>query len=118
MANLTDRAAARRVLTASLVGTSVEFYDFYIYATAAALVFGPQFFPASSPSAQLMQSYATFALAFIARPLLHPTPRAMPAARAVAVARIPAIQILAVRFIEAPPFLRPARAQPDPVRTR
>ncbi|HWA23268.1 MAG TPA: MFS transporter, partial [Caulobacterales bacterium] len=69
MANLTDRAATRRVLTASLVGTSVEFYDFYIYATAAALVFGPQFFPASSPSAQLMQSYATFALAFIARPI-------------------------------------------------
>ena len=38
--------AQRRVLTASLVGTSIEFYDFYIYATAAALVFGPLFFPA------------------------------------------------------------------------
>jgi MFS family permease len=69
MANTTDRASTRRVLTASLVGTSVEFYDFYIYATAASLVFGPQFFPTSSPSAQLMQSYATFALAFIARPI-------------------------------------------------
>ncbi len=57
------------MLTASLVGTAVEFYDFYIYATAAALVFGPQFFPASSPSAQLMASYATFSLAFIARPV-------------------------------------------------
>ena len=42
----------RRVLVASLVGTAVEFYDFYIYATAASLVFGPLFFPASSPSAQ------------------------------------------------------------------
>jgi MFS family permease len=69
MANNTDSATTRRVLTASLVGTAVEFYDFYIYATAASLVFGPQFFPASSPSAQLMQSYATFALAFIARPI-------------------------------------------------
>jgi Arabinose efflux permease len=60
---------APRVLAASLVGTAVEFYDFYIYATAAALVFGPLFFPSDSPSAQLMASYATFAIAFIARPV-------------------------------------------------
>ncbi len=59
----------RRVLGASLVGTAVEFYDFYIYATAAALVFGPLFFPAASPSAQLLSSYATFAIAFFARPV-------------------------------------------------
>jgi MFS family permease len=59
----------RRILTASLIGTSVEFYDFYIYATAAALVFGPLFFPAESQSAQLMLSYASFGLAFFARPL-------------------------------------------------
>ncbi len=64
-----ERAHTRRVLTASLVGTAVEFYDFYIYATAAALVFGPLFFPSDSPSAQLMASYATFAIAFIARPV-------------------------------------------------
>ena len=44
----------RRVLGASLVGTAVEFYDFYIYGTAASLVFGPLFFPASSPTAQLL----------------------------------------------------------------
>lgn len=62
-------ASPRRVLTASLVGTAVEFYDFYIYATAASLVFGPLFFPASSPSAQLLLSYATFAIAFFARPV-------------------------------------------------
>jgi MFS family permease len=62
-------AQNRRVLAASLVGTAVEFYDFYIYATAAALVFGPLFFPSDSPSAQLMASYATFAIAFIARPV-------------------------------------------------
>ena len=56
--------STRRVLGASLVGTAVEFYDFYIYATAASLVFGPLFFPAASPSAQLLSSYATFAIAF------------------------------------------------------
>lgn len=59
----------RRVLVASLVGTSVEFYDFYIYATAASLVFGSMFFPKASASAQLLSSYATFAVAFFARPL-------------------------------------------------
>ncbi|RFC35896.1 MAG: putative arabinose efflux permease, MFS family [Candidatus Nitrotoga sp. SPKER] len=58
----------RRILVASLVGTAVEFYDFYVYATAAALVFGPLFFPASSPAAQLMLSFLSFGLAFIARP--------------------------------------------------
>lgn len=62
-------ASTRRILAASLIGTAVEFYDFYIYATAASLVFGKLFFPASSPSAQLMSAYATFALAFFARPL-------------------------------------------------
>ncbi|CAN5661671.1 MFS transporter [soil metagenome] len=59
----------RRILLASLTGTAVEFYDFYIYATAAALVFGPLFFPTSSVSAQLMLSYASFGLAFVARPV-------------------------------------------------
>ena len=59
----------RRVLVASLVGTAVEFYDFYVYATAASLVFGPLFFPASSPSTQLLASFGTFAVAFVARPI-------------------------------------------------
>jgi signal transduction histidine kinase/MFS family permease len=57
-----------RVLIASLVGTTVEFYDFYIYATAASLVFGPLFFPASIPSAELIGAYASFGIAFLARP--------------------------------------------------
>jgi MFS family permease len=60
---------ARRVLLASLVGTAIEYYDFYIYATGASLVFGPLFFPATSPSAQLMSAYASFGVAFLARPL-------------------------------------------------
>jgi MFS family permease len=65
----TERVRTARVLLASLVGTSVEFYDFYIYATATSLVFGPLFFPASSASVQLLSSYASFGLAFLARPL-------------------------------------------------
>lgn len=58
-----------RVLFASLVGTTIEFFDFYIYATAAVLVFPHLFFPENSGSAALLQSLATFAIAFIARPI-------------------------------------------------
>lgn len=57
------------VALASFIGTAIEFYDFYIYATAAALVIGPVFFPDSSPSAQALQSFATFGIAFVARPI-------------------------------------------------
>ncbi|WP_293898999.1 MFS transporter [Phenylobacterium sp.] len=63
------RASTRRVLAASMIGTAVETYDFYIYGTAASLVFGPLFFPKASASAQLLSAYATFAVAFFARPL-------------------------------------------------
>jgi metabolite-proton symporter len=59
----------RRVLFASLIGTTIEFFDFYIYATAAVLVFPKLFFPASDPGAATLQSLATFALAFFARPV-------------------------------------------------
>ena len=55
-----------RVLGAALTGTTVEFYDFYVYAIAAALVFGPLFFPAESPQAQAMFSFMSFGLAFFA----------------------------------------------------
>lgn len=58
-----------RILTASLTGTAVEFYDFYIYATAAALVFGPLFFPSESAAAQTMFAFMSFGLAFFARPV-------------------------------------------------
>ncbi|MFI6577863.1 MFS transporter [Nocardiopsis sp. NPDC050513] len=58
-----------RVLTASLVGTSIEFYDFYIYATAAVLVFPALFFPEGDMMAARLQSLATFAIAFVARPI-------------------------------------------------
>ena len=60
---------ASRVLTASMVGTAIEFYDFYVYATAAALVFGALFFPSSSASAQQLAAWASFGIAFVARPV-------------------------------------------------
>ena len=62
-------ASPRRILFASLIGTTIEFFDFYIYATAAVLVFPHLFFPAAEPAAATLQSLATFALAFFARPL-------------------------------------------------
>lgn len=62
-------ATTARVLGASLAGTAIEFYDFYVYATAAALVFPTLFFPTSSPSAQLLSSFATMGIAFLARPV-------------------------------------------------
>lgn len=58
-----------QVLFASLVGTTVEFFDFYIYATAAVLVFPHLFFPASDPASATLASFATFGIAFLARPI-------------------------------------------------
>ncbi|WP_199433678.1 MFS transporter [Qaidamihabitans albus] len=58
-----------RVALASLIGTAVEWYDYFIYGMAAALVFGPQFFPGFSPLAGTLASFATFSVGFLARPL-------------------------------------------------
>ena len=58
-----------QVLFASLVGTTIEFFDFYIYATAAVLVFPALFFPKSDPTSATLASLATFAIAFLARPI-------------------------------------------------
>jgi metabolite-proton symporter len=58
-----------QVLFASMIGTTIEFFDFYIYATAAVLVFPRLFFPASDPSSAVLASLATFAIAFLARPI-------------------------------------------------
>ncbi len=57
------------MLFASLIGTTIEFFDFYIYATAAVLVFPKLFFPTSDPTSAVLQSFATFAIAFFARPV-------------------------------------------------
>ena len=58
-----------QVLFASLIGTTIEFFDFYIYATAAVLVFPRLFFPSTDPASGVLASLATFAIAFIARPI-------------------------------------------------
>ncbi len=67
-----DAAAAQglgRIVLASLVGTTIEFYDFYIYGTAAALVIGQAFFPQSAPGTQALNAFLTFGIAFVARPV-------------------------------------------------
>ena len=58
-----------RVAFASFIGTMIEFYDFYIYGLAAALIFPTLFFPALSPASGLLASFATYGVAFLARPL-------------------------------------------------
>jgi metabolite-proton symporter len=58
-----------RIVLASLVGTTIEFYDFYIYGTAAALVIGQTFFPQSAPGTQALNAFLTFGVAFLARPV-------------------------------------------------
>ena len=68
-ATRTDPKTLRRVAVASAVGTTIEFYDFFIYGTAAALVFPKIFFPALGATAGTVASFATFAVAFIARPV-------------------------------------------------
>jgi metabolite-proton symporter len=63
------RAGLARIVLASLVGTTIEFYDFYIYGTAAALVLGGLFFPHSAPQTQRLAAFLTFGIAFVARPV-------------------------------------------------
>jgi metabolite-proton symporter len=58
-----------RIAFASFIGTAIEFYDFYIYAMAAALVIGQVFFPQNDPAAQTLNAFMTFGIAFVARPL-------------------------------------------------
>src|ERR1700754_484632 len=67
--NSAVKNSAARVLIASLIGTTIEFFDFYAYATAAVLVFPALFFPSSDPTSATLQSFATFSIAFFARPL-------------------------------------------------
>ncbi|WP_189423737.1 MFS transporter [Streptomyces griseoviridis] len=58
-----------RLATAALAGTAIEFYDFFVYGTAAALVLGPLFFPTVSPLAGTLAAFGTFGVGFVARPL-------------------------------------------------
>ena len=65
----TDSAELRRVVLASFIGTTIEWYDFFLYGTAAALVFNRLFFPTLDPLAGTLSAYATYAVGFVARPL-------------------------------------------------
>lgn len=68
-AEAADASSRSRIVFASFIGTAIEFYDFYVYATAAALVIGPVFFPHGSATAQALSAFVTFGIAFIARPI-------------------------------------------------
>ena len=68
-AGATAETSRSRIVFASFIGTAIEFYDFYVYATAAALVIGPVFFPHGSATAQALSAFVTFGIAFIARPI-------------------------------------------------
>lgn len=67
--DLVDGVPRRRIALASMIGTTIEFYDFYVYAAAAVTVFPQLFFPRGNPTAALLASLATFGLAFVARPV-------------------------------------------------
>ena len=67
--NINKVNSLRHVLIGSLIGTTIEFFDFYIYANAAVLVFPQLFFPGSDPTTSILESLATFSIAFFARPL-------------------------------------------------
>ncbi len=62
-------SSLRKIVWASVIGTSVEWYDFLIYGTAAVLVFNRLFFPSFDPAAGTMAAFATYAVGFVARPL-------------------------------------------------
>ncbi len=63
------RSSLRQVVVASLIGTTIEWYDFFLYGTAAALVFGKLFFPNSDPLTGVLQAFLTYSLGFVARPI-------------------------------------------------
>jgi MFS transporter, MHS family, shikimate and dehydroshikimate transport protein len=64
-----DRTSLQKVIAASLIGSVIEWYDFFIYGTAAALIFGQLFFPGSDPLISTLYSFGTYAVGFIARPI-------------------------------------------------
>ncbi|MGN6669694.1 MAG: MFS transporter [Trinickia sp.] len=69
MSDTANSSSRGRIVFASFIGTAIEFYDFYVYATAAALVIGPVFFPHGSATAQALSAFVTFGIAFVARPI-------------------------------------------------
>lgn len=64
-----DEVIARRVFSAGVIGTALEWYDFILYGTASALVFATVFFPEEDPALATLAAFATFGVGFLARPL-------------------------------------------------
>lgn len=64
-----EKKQIRAVLTSCVMGTTVEWYDFFLYGVAAGLIFNKQFFPSDNPTVSTMLAFATFALGFVARPI-------------------------------------------------
>src|SRR3954451_6576884 len=64
-----ERSRLRKVMSATIVGTTVEWFDFYLYATMASIVFGTVFFPSGDSQTATLSAFATFAVGFIARPV-------------------------------------------------
>jgi MFS family permease len=64
-----DRASIRKIAIASFIGTTIEWYDFFLYGTASALVFNRLFFPELDPLSGTLASFGTFAVGFVARPI-------------------------------------------------
>src|SRR5271170_4571101 len=69
MSDTEHRRQLRRALVASTVGTTIEWYDFLLYGTVSALVFGPLFFPQSNPLMGVLQSFGIFFIGFVGRPI-------------------------------------------------
>ena len=69
MMSVTPKTPLRRVIMASLVGTTIEWYDFFLYGSAAALVFSHVFFPQSDPFVGTLLAFGTYAVGFVARPI-------------------------------------------------
>src|SRR5262245_64830107 len=65
----TPSASLKRIVSASLVGTTIEWYDFFLYGSAAALVFNTVFFPTTDPLTGTLLAFSTYAIGFAARPL-------------------------------------------------
>ena len=64
-----DQSTRLRALFSSAIGSAVEWYDYFLYGTMAGIIFGPLFFPSSDPAVSLALSFASFALAFLVRPI-------------------------------------------------
>ena len=65
----TDRRQSRKAAASGWIGSALEYYDFFIYATAASLIFPQIFFPSENPTVAIVASLATYGVGYVARPI-------------------------------------------------